>query len=142
MPLRPSALLAALLLAGLTGSCAILRPSPAPPEPWFTESGLVIFEFTDLKGAGLAVGDTATLHYTARLHHGEPFDSSRDRGQPITFELGTGAVPAGLDEGLLGMVVGEVRRIIVPPHLAYGDAGVPGVVPPGSTVAFDVELLE
>jgi len=139
---RPIALLAAATLASLTGGCSLLRPSPEPPEPWFTESGLVIFEFTDLDGPGLAVGDTATLHYTARLHHGEPFDSSRDRGKPITFELGAGAVPAGLDEGLVGMVIGEVRRIIVPPHLAYGDAGVPGVVPPGATVAFDVELLE
>ncbi len=139
---RLSLVAAAACLALLSGSCYLLRPSPKPPEPWFTESGLVIFEFIDLDGTGLAAGDEATLHYTARLHHGEVFDSSRDRGLPITFEVGIGAVPAGLDEGLLGMVPGEVRRIIVPPHLAYGDAGVPGTVPPGATVAFDVELLE
>lgn len=143
-PLRTRAGVA-LAAAGLdlvTGSCGLLRPSPLPPEPWFTESGLVIYDLVDLDGPGLAPGDPVTIHYTARLHRGDVFDSSRDRGTPITFELGAGAVPAGLDEGLSGMVVGEVRRVVVPPHLAYGDAGIEGIVPPAATVVFDVELME
>ena len=87
-------------------------------------------------------GDLVTIHYEGRLRDGEVFDSSYDRGTPITFELGAGKVPRGLDEGLVGLRLGGRRKLLVPGELGYGSAGVEGLVPPDATLHFDIELIE
>jgi peptidylprolyl isomerase len=97
-------------------------------------------------GEEARAGDIVVVDYTGWIDNngrfGRRFDSSRDRGQPLAFRLGSGEVMRGWDEGIAGMRVGGRRRLIVPPYLAYGSRGVPGVIPPGATLIFDVELIE
>ena len=85
-------------------------------------------------------GDVVGVHYTGTLVDGTVFDSSIPRGEPITFTLGTGAVIAGWDQGILGMAVGEKKTLTIPPELGYGDQD-HGPIPGGSTLIFDVELV-
>lgn len=87
-------------------------------------------------------GDTLTMEYTGILFNGDkPFDSSVGRA-PFTFVLGAGQVIKGWDQGLLGMCVGEKRKLTIPPNLGYGDRGAGGAIPGGATLVFDVELLK
>lgn len=87
-------------------------------------------------------GDKLSMHYTGRLETGRKFDSSRDRNKPFDFTLGIGQVIQGWDEGVAGMCVGEKRKLIVPPDMAYGEDGVGSVIPSCATLVFDVELLD
>ena len=102
-------------------------------------------EMTDTKvgtGAEAKSGQSVTVHYVGTLTDGTKFDSSRDRGKGFTFQLGAGQVIRGWDQGVAGMKVGGVRKLTIPPELGYGTRGFPGVIPPNSTLVFEVELLD
>ncbi|CAG9558812.1 unnamed protein product [Danaus chrysippus] len=86
-------------------------------------------------------GDMLTMHYTGTLENGHKFDSSYDRDQPFTFQLGVGQVIKGWDQGLVDMCVGEKRKLVIPASLGYGDRGAGNVIPGGATLFFDVELI-
>ena len=138
-------LLATLILAitatGLGGKAVFAAPA---------ETGTVVslpdgLRYIDLKvghGAVAQSGDHVSVHYVGTLTDGKKFDSSRDRGQPFTFTLGAGEVIKGWDQGVAGMHVGGMRRLIIPPDLGYGERGAGGVIPPNATLHFDVELLD
>ncbi|MBD5605670.1 MAG: FKBP-type peptidyl-prolyl cis-trans isomerase [Candidatus Eremiobacteraeota bacterium] len=100
--------------------------------------------YVDLRaGSGPAAkaGDNVRVHYVGTLANGTKFDSSRDRGVPFDFSLGSGQVIRGWDEGVAGMRVGEVRKLVVPAALGYGDQGAGDKIPPNATLVFTIELL-
>ena len=86
-------------------------------------------------------GKTVSVHYTGTLTDGSKFDSSMDRGKPFEFQLGAGRVIKGWDQGVVGMKVGGKRKLTIPSDLAYGSRGFPPVIPPDSTLVFEIELL-
>lgn len=91
--------------------------------------------------AEAAEGSILKVHYEGYLSDGTKFDSSYDREEPFRFPLGSGKVIKGWDQGLLGMKKGERRKLIIPSHLAYGKRGIGNVIPPNSTLTFEIELL-
>ncbi|XP_054271669.1 peptidyl-prolyl cis-trans isomerase FKBP2 [Macrosteles quadrilineatus] len=86
-------------------------------------------------------GDFLHMHYRGTLEDGTEFDSSLSR-DPLTFTLGSGQVIKGWDQGLMGMCEGEKRKLVIPPHLAYGSNGAPPKIPGDATLKFDVELIK
>lgn len=106
-----------------------------------TDSGLKYEDLASGEGAEAASGDRVDVHYTGWLENGEKFDSSLDRNQPFSFSLDKGQVIRGWDEGVQGMRVGGKRKLTIPAHLGYGQRGAGGVIPPGATLIFEVELL-
>jgi FKBP-type peptidyl-prolyl cis-trans isomerase len=120
------------------GSTPAATPAPA-------DAGNGTLQITDVKegtGAAAADGKKVSVHYTGTLLDGTKFDSSKDRGQPFSFVLGSGMVIAGWDQGVKGMKEGGVRKLVIPPNLAYGNRAVGGVIPPNSTLVFEIELLK
>jgi len=106
-----------------------------------TATGLGYVEIAEGAGARPRPGETVSVHYTGWLKSGQKFDSSLDRGQPLEFSVGRGQVIKGWDEGVGTMRVGGKRKLIIPAHLGYGDRGAAGVIPPGATLIFEVELV-
>lgn len=106
-----------------------------------TESGLKYYDLVEGTGETPKEGQTVVVHYTGWLEDGTQFDSSVDSGQPFSFPLGQGRVIPGWDEGVSTMKVGTKRQLVIPAELGYGDSGA-GIIPPGATLIFEVELLE
>jgi len=111
-----------------------------------TASGLQYQDVVIGKGATASPGNPVQVHYTGWLQNtdgtaGQKFDSSKDRGAPFSFPLGGGQVIRGWDEGVSGMRVGGMRKLIIPAALGYGNRGAGGLIPPNATLLFDVELL-
>jgi FKBP-type peptidyl-prolyl cis-trans isomerase len=120
---------------------AVSKPTPVTGDPVRTPTGL---EYWDIKvgdGALADRGKIVLVHYTGWLTDGKKFDSSVGTGHPYRFHLGNGEVIKGWDQGVNGMRVGGKRQLRIPPELAYGDKGYPGVIPAGATLIFDVELV-
>lgn len=111
------------------------------PDAVTTPTGLKYVVVEEGSGETPTSGATVTVHYTGKLLNGQKFDSSIDRGQPISFPVGQGQVIKGWEEALLGMKKGEKRVLIIPPDLGYGPAG-RGPIPPNATMVFDVELVD
>jgi len=133
-----------LLAFAALAVCITAYAEPAPTAP--TE--LVKIDLRAGEGTEASAGKQVSVHYTGWLYdaaaprqRGTKFDSSLDRGQPITFVLGTRRVISGWDMGLEGMQVGGQRTLIIPPHLAYGGQD-RGPIPANSTLIFDVELVD
>jgi peptidylprolyl isomerase len=111
---------------------------PDGPPP----ADLVIEDITVGTGIEATRGATVHVHYVGVAHSsGEEFDSSYDRGQPLPFRLGAGQVIRGWDDGVAGMKVGGRRKLIIPPHLAYGSRGAGGVIGPNETLIFVCDLV-
>lgn len=113
----------------------------APSQPGVTVTELQIENTKVGTGADALTGKRVTVHYTGWLTDGTKFDSSKDHGQPFTFQLGAGQVIKGWDQGVAGMKVGGIRKLTIPSSLGYGANGAGGVIPPNATLVFEVELL-
>lgn len=110
--------------------------------PMTAPADLQITDVTVGSGLEAVDGKKVTVHYTGTLLDGTKFDSSKDRGTPFPFTLGSGMVIAGWEQGVKGMKEGGVRKLVIPPNLAYGNRAVGGVIPPNATLVFEVELLK
>ena len=111
---------------------------PDGPPP----ADLVITDLIEGDGPEAQAGHTVSVHYVGVAHSsGEEFDSSYDRGQPLSFGLGRGQVISGWDTGIQGMKVGGRRQLMIPPHLAYGSRGAGGVIGPNETLIFVCDLV-
>jgi FKBP-type peptidyl-prolyl cis-trans isomerase FkpA len=141
-------LLVAALAATALAAGAFAQSPPREP-PAVSEPAVLVTDVVAGVGDEALPGMNLIVHYTGWLHdpaakdqRGRKFDSSRDRGQPLSFLLGAGRVIRGWEQGLPGMRVGGTRRLVIPASLAYGARGAGnGVIPPHATLVFDVELL-
>jgi FKBP-type peptidyl-prolyl cis-trans isomerase len=129
------------------GTISQVTPTPAVQQ---SASGSAAMNTDQLKiedtqvgtGKEAKSGDTVVMNYRGTLLNGTEFDSSFKRNQPFTTQIGVGQVIKGWDEGVPGMKVGGKRKLTIPADMAYGARGVPGVIPPNSTLVFEVELLD
>ena len=104
--------------------------------------GLQINNIVEGEGAEIINHSKIQVHYTGKLQDGTKFDSSYDRGQPFSFQIGLREVIEGWEIGLMGMKVGGKRTLIIPPELAYGERGAGDLIPPNATLTFDVEIID
>ena len=150
---RTIALVATLVTCGSAMTTRAEAPSAAPPvtppAAAVPEAAVLVTDLAKGVGDEAFPGMVVIVHYTGWLYdpnakdfRGRQFDSSRERGQPLSFHLGSGHVIRGWEQGIPGMKVGGMRRLVIPPELAYGSKGAGnGVIPPGATLLFEVELL-
>ena len=108
-----------------------------------TPSGLYVQDLEEGRGLAARPGHVVVVHYTGWLPNGDEIDSTRDAGEARSFQLGARRdIIAGWEEGVTGMRIGGKRRLVIPPQLAYGARGVPGAIPPNTTLVYEFELLE
>ena len=141
----------AALLLGFGAPTFAAEPSGAQPAPRVAAAEILGLTITDLAvghGDPVQAGMSVQVHYTGWLSDpqapegkGQKFDSSHDRQQPFSFQLGAGQVIRGWDDGVAGMRVGGKRRLLISPQLGYGTRGAGNVIPPDATLLFEVELL-
>ena len=124
-----------------TASATARAPSAAPAPAAAGDDKLVSVDEVVGTGAEAKTGDAVSVHYVGTLTNGTEFDSSRKRNQPFKFTLGQGRVIKGWDQGVVGMKVGGKRKLTIPPSLGYGARGAPPVIPPNSTLVFEIELV-
>ncbi|MFW7378221.1 MAG: FKBP-type peptidyl-prolyl cis-trans isomerase [Oligoflexus sp.] len=103
---------------------------------------LKIVDVQEGNGAEAVSGKTVVVHYRGTFLDGRPFDSSHDRGEPFTFQLGADQVIQGWDQGVVGMKEGGTRKLTIPSELAYGERGAGQVIPPNTPLEFEIQLLE
>jgi len=134
--------------AGIVSGVGLPQVASADDDPYAdyvtTESGMKYKIIREGTGEVPQSGQTVKTQYTGWLDGFESekkFDSSRDRGKPFTFKVGTGQVIKGWDESFSSMKVGERRNVVIPPKMGYGDRGAGGVIPGGATLYFDMELV-
>lgn len=121
----------------LTRKPAVRIPSGSPPRK------LVVKDLVKGKGPAAKPGDTATVQYVGKsFSTGQEFDASWDRGQPFTFQLGSGMVIPGWDDGVKGMKAGGRRELVIPPDLGYGSQGSPPAIKPDETLVFVIDLVK
>jgi peptidylprolyl isomerase len=140
---RCVALLGLLALFGLPMPAGAAEPAQTIEAP----DGLKYIDTKPGSGQVAVAGLSVAVHYTGWIYKngvkGVQFDTSRERGKPIVFKLGTGQVIRGWDEGVAGMRPGGTRTLIIPPELAYGSRGAGnGLIPPNATLIFEVELVD
>lgn len=123
--------------------------STGTPAPSSSVTDLKITDLVEGEGTVAVAGKSVHVHYTGWLYDesakdfkGTKFDSSHDRGQPLSFPLGAGRVIPGWEQGIEGMKTGGQRHLVIPPHLAYGERGAGRAIPPNATLFFEVELVE
>lgn len=148
MPVSLIVLVVGLPLLGACSNDTEPASEPAADTAVAEDSGLGIRKIRNGYGRSAQPGDFVTVHYTGWLYdetapdrRGEKFDSSVDRDQKFQFTLGEGRVIRGWDEGVAGMLIGETRELTIPPEMGYGDRGAGGVIPPGATLVFEIELF-
>jgi FKBP-type peptidyl-prolyl cis-trans isomerase len=140
-PSQPAGSATASAQPSATAKPAETQAKPAETAPPSNEK-LEVKDLVVGKGTEAKAGDSVKVHYVGTLPDGKEFDSSKKHNQPFDFELGAGRVIKGWDQGVAGMKVGGKRKLTVPPSLGYGARGFPPVIPPNSTLIFEVELLE
>ena len=135
-----------LIATAAIAETPVPQQAPAPPVP---EAVVLVTDLVKGVGNEALHGMTVIVHYTGWLYdptapdfRGRQFDSSRERGQPFSFPLGSGRVIRGWEQGVPGMKIGGTRRLVIPPALAYGGRNIGnGAIPPNSTLLFEIELL-
>jgi FKBP-type peptidyl-prolyl cis-trans isomerase FkpA len=145
------AALGALVLVSATAYAqtpATTAPAATAAKPAIAPTKLTIVDRKLGEGPAAAANEPVLVHYTgylfdpsAPLNKGAKFDSSLDRPAPLGFIIGAGRVIKGWDEGITGMKVGGQRTLVIPPDKAYGEKGAGALIPPNSTLVFDVELM-
>jgi FKBP-type peptidyl-prolyl cis-trans isomerase FkpA len=142
-------LAACAIAAAARAEAPASTPPVTPPAAAAPEAAVLVTDLVKGVGDEAFPGMVVIVHYTGWLYdpnakdfRGRQFDSSRERGQPFSFHLGSGHVIRGWEQGIPGMKVGGTRRLVIPAELAYGSKGAGnGVIPPGATLLFEVELL-
>ena len=133
--MKPLSIITAALLAAFA-----MQAGAAEPKAVKTPSGIAITTIKDGTGASPKASDTVKVHYRGTLVDGKEFDSSYGRGQPASFPLNR-VIPCWT-EGVQTMKVGGKAKLLCPPNLAYGSRGVPGTIPPDSSLVSEIELLD